>query len=214
VIPVVCLLPPLGHPAAIYERLAEALAPQLDVVALDYPLEDLDLHAPDLLGALAERLAPAISARNPAIVGGISLGASLWYLLAERVGAQAIVLMAPGAPRTPATRREAILAAMAELGEVEFCRRHFGQAQSYAEALCALLRAALEADFAAAMTRLPGRIEVVWGEEDRLFTARHMDRVRRALPPHRYHILAGVGHYAAAEAPDKVADIIRSVEIP
>jgi surfactin synthase thioesterase subunit len=210
----ICLLPPLGHPASIYEPLAEELRPDFELVALDYPVDDLDLHAPDLLAALADRLAPAISARNPSIVGGISLGASLWYLLTERVGARAFLLMAPGGPRTPTTRREAILAAMAELGEVEFSRRHFGQPPAAPEAVCALLRAALEADFEAAMSRLPGRIDVVWGEDDRLFTARHMDRVRRVLPPHRYHILAGVGHYAAAEAPDRVADIIRSVEIP
>jgi surfactin synthase thioesterase subunit len=210
----ICLLPPLGHPAALYERLAEELLPDLELVALDYPVDDLDLDAPDLLEALAERLAPAIAARNPAIVGGISLGASLWYLLADRVGARAFLLMAPGGPRTPTTRREAILAAMAELGDVEFSRRHFGQPPAAPEAVCALLRAALEADFEAAMARLPGRIEVVWGEEDRLFTARHMARVRQALPPHRYHTLAGVGHYAAIEAPDRVAEIIRSLETP
>ncbi len=210
----ICLLPPLGHPAAIYEPLAETLLPDFELVALDYPVDDLDLHAPDLLAALADRLAPAISARNPAIVGGISLGASLCYLLAERVGAEAIVLMAPGGPRTPTTRREVIVSSMAELGEREFARRHFGEPPGSPEAVCALLRAALEADFEAAMARLPMRIEVVWGDRDRLFSERHMDRVRRALPPHRYHILAGVGHYAAAEAPDRVADIIRSVEIP
>jgi surfactin synthase thioesterase subunit len=213
VIPSVLLLPPLGHPAAMYEPLATRLAPDLELRALDYPVADLDLEAPDLLARLADRLVPAIASRAPAVIGGISLGASLCYLLAGRVGERGYFLMAPGGPRTPVTRREAILGAMAELGDEEFARRHFGRPPASPEAVCALLRAALSADFEAAMARLPGRIDVVWGDQDRLFTARHMDRVRRALPPHRYHVLPGVGHYAAAEAPDRVAEIIRSVEM-
>ena len=212
-IPSVVLLPPLGHPAALYEPLAARLSPDIETVALDYPLADLDLHAPDLLARLAERLVPAIAARAPAVIGGISLGASLCYLLAGRVGERGYLLMAPGGPRAPATRREAILGTMTALGEEEFTRRHFGQPPASPEALCALLRAALSADFEAAMAELTGPIDVVWGDQDRLFTARHMDRVRRALPPHRYHVVPGVGHYAAVEAPDRVAEIIRSVEI-
>jgi pimeloyl-ACP methyl ester carboxylesterase len=216
VTPAVVLLPPLGHGAAIYDALAARLAPDLQVTGLDYPLADLDLGAEDLVAHLADRMTAAVAARAPALIGGISLGATLCYLLASRVGARGLILMAPGGPRVPVTRREGVLATMAELGEAEFARRHLGVAGGgvQARASCALLRAALAADLAAEMARLTVGVDLVWGADDRLFNARHMEKVRRLLPPHRYHVLPGVGHYAAAEAPDRVAGIIRAALEP
>jgi pimeloyl-ACP methyl ester carboxylesterase len=196
------LLPPLGHPASIFARLPAA--------GVDYPLDELDLDAPDLLAQLADRLAPRLGA--PALLGGISLGATLCALLVDRLPRppRALLLMAPGGAPAAAARREGVLAAMDELGEPEFVRRHLGGEVAHAAALCALLRAALSADLGARLARLPGRIDVVWGTEDRLFNAGYIDRVRRLLPPHHFHVLPGVGHYAAAEAPERVAAILEA----
>jgi pimeloyl-ACP methyl ester carboxylesterase len=194
------LLPPLGHPASIFARLPAA--------GVDYPLDELDLDAPDLLAHLADRLAPRLGV--PWLLGGISLGATLCALLVERLPRppRALLLMAPGGAPPATVRREAVLAAIDELGEAEFVRRHLGGDPTRAAATCALLRAALAADLTARLARLPGRIDVVWGTEDRLFNAAYIDRVRRALPPHHFHVLDGVGHLAAVEAPDRVAAIL------
>jgi pimeloyl-ACP methyl ester carboxylesterase len=208
--PSVVLLPPLGHRATIYGGLAERLAPEVEIIGLDYPLATLDLDAPDLLGHLADRMVARIAARAPAAIGGISIGATLTYLLAGRLGAGRLLLMAPGGPPVASTRREGVLAKMAELGDEEFARRHLGPDSAPARATCALLRAALAADLAAEMGRLTAAIDVVWGTDDRLFNARHQERVRRLLPPHRTHVLEGVGHLAVLEAPDRVAGVVRA----
>jgi pimeloyl-ACP methyl ester carboxylesterase len=210
VTPTLVLLPPLGHDAHIYDALAATLAPHVEVVALDYPLADLDLDAPDLLAELARRLLPAIAARTPALLGGISLGATLCYLLAPHLPLRGLLLMAPGGPRVAVTRREGVLAAMADLGDEEFVRRHLGGDTAHAAAACALLRAALAADLSREMTALIPRIDLVWGTEDRLFNAGHIEKVRRLLPAHRFHPIEGAGHYVAREAPDRVAEIVRS----
>lgn len=208
-IPSVVLLPPLGHDARIYDALAEKLAPDVEVHALDYPLGALDLAAPDLLAHLAELLLPAITARAPRILGGISLGATLCYLLEPRARPRGLLLMAPGGPRPANARREGVLETMAELGEAEFVRRHLGGEPRHAAASCALLRAALAADLADAMGRLEARVDLVWGTADRLFNAGHIEKVRRLLPPHTFHAVEGAGHYVAREAPERIAAIVR-----
>jgi pimeloyl-ACP methyl ester carboxylesterase len=204
------LLPPLGHDARIYDDLAAALAPDVRVAALDYPLAELDPRAPDLLADLAARLLPRIAQHGPALLGGISLGATLCYLLAPRLPLRGLILMAPGGPRVATTRREGVLAAMADLGDEEFVRRHLGGDAQNAPVTCALLRAALAADLATEMGRLTARIELVWGTEDRLFNAAHIDKVRRLLPAHHFHTVDGAGHYVAREAPARVAAIVRA----
>ena len=208
--PTVVLLPPLGHEPALYDAIAAILEPRIRVIGVGYPLDDIDLSAPDLLESLADRLVSPIAAHAPALIGGISLGATLCYLLVDKLPRppHGVLLMAPGGAPAGVVRREGVLGAMEDLGEVEFVRRHLGGDVAHAKSLCALLRAALAGDFTARMSRLSGRIDVVWGSDDRLFNLAYMNRVRRALPSHRFHELSGVGHYAAAEAPDRVAAII------
>ena len=196
------LLPPLGHPASIYGPLASRAR------GVELPLDELDPAAPDLLAALADRLAPRVGA--PELLGGISLGATVCVLLVDRLPRlpRRLLLMAPGGAPAATTRREAVLATIDELGEAEFVRRHLGGDVDHAAILCALLRAALAADLTARMRQLTPAIDVVWGTADRLFNASYIERVRRALPPHRFHALEGVGHYAAVEAPDRIAAIL------
>jgi pimeloyl-ACP methyl ester carboxylesterase len=205
---ILTLLPPLGEDARGYDALAARLAPDVETRALDYPLGDLDLEAPDLLAHLADRIAPTIGATD--LLGGTSLGATLCYHLAPRLAPRGLVLVAPGGPRAATVRRDFVLAAMAELGDEGFVLRHLGRDVRHAAASCALLRAALATDLSAEMARLAPPIELVWGTADRLFNAGHIEKVRRLLPPHRFHPVPGAGHHVARDAPDRVAAIVRA----
>lgn len=80
-------------------------------------------------------------------------------------------------------------------------------AEARARALCSLLGAALEVDRSRVMAENEVPIELVWGDQDRIFTARTMEKMRGVLKNHRFRVLPGVGHYPPLEAPAAVAAI-------
>jgi pimeloyl-ACP methyl ester carboxylesterase len=53
-----------------------------------------------------------------------------------------------------------------------------------------------------------GRVEVLWGRNDRLVPVTHADGVRAALPQARITIRDGLGHHPQAECPDVLASFL------
>jgi pimeloyl-ACP methyl ester carboxylesterase len=77
--------------------------------------------------------------------------------------------------------------------------------------LCvAMLSSALDVDFRREMSESTSQVQVMWGERDRLFSAKFTERLAASLPHARLHVLAGVGHYPPLEAPERVAAIVRA----
>lgn len=50
----------------------------------------------------------------------------------------------------------------------------------------------------------------VWGDRDRAFRLRELERFERILPNHTTHVLHGAGHYIQEDAPDEIAAAIRA----
>jgi pimeloyl-ACP methyl ester carboxylesterase len=50
---------------------------------------------------------------------------------------------------------------------------------------------------------------ILHGEADKLVDPRHAEQLARLIPSSRLHLLAGVGHDLATEAPDHLADMVR-----
>lgn len=50
----------------------------------------------------------------------------------------------------------------------------------------------------------------VWGDRDRAFRLRELERFERILPDHTTHVLRGAGHYIQEDAPDEIAAAIRA----
>ena len=61
---------------------------------------------------------------------------------------------------------------------------------------------------ATAADRVP--VTVVWGDKDRLLLPRQLQRARRRLPLARHVLIPGAGHLMMRDAPQAVADAIRS----
>ncbi|MCR6488779.1 alpha/beta fold hydrolase [Amycolatopsis sp. OK19-0408] len=85
----VCL-PHAGGSASFYFPLARALAPAIDVLAVQYPGRQDRRHEPniDSLGELADRVADAVALLDgqPVVLFGHSMGALLAYEVALRMG--------------------------------------------------------------------------------------------------------------------------------
>jgi pimeloyl-ACP methyl ester carboxylesterase len=142
--PRLVLFPPLGCDAVLYAPLAEALAPDVRVIAIDYPGFDDRPRAFDYRdddGALLERLAATLAADvralgdAPVILGGVSLGGTLSYLVAREIRPRAMLLMAPGGRGVSRVRRDAILEAMRTSSPEAFVKRSLGlDAEAFGDA--------------------------------------------------------------------------------
>ena len=254
------LLPPLGHDGRIYDAFAEALAPEIEVLALDYPRfggRDLEWPRPkgDVFAALAEDVASELAHRHlgelgPYSLGGISLGATLAIHLATTLPSPPshLLLMATGGRRVAKVRRNAITQAIESSDPTVFAETHLGIASARtgvlehvapaaqerddvkryvhhhaemtwgreraslgprAELAAEALRSAIQVNLEEAMQRNDVSADIVWGDADRLFGRKHTERVHGLLRRSRLHILPGVGHYPALEAPEAVASIMR-----
>jgi surfactin synthase thioesterase subunit len=120
-----------GGSASYFFGVSRALAPEIDVLAVQYPGRQDRLREPCLrsIHDLADGLLPAVLplADRPLAIFGHSLGATLGYELARRLeqsGVKPTALFASGRPAPHRTRSErthllddaALLAAMKELG--------------------------------------------------------------------------------------------------
>jgi pimeloyl-ACP methyl ester carboxylesterase len=129
------LLPPLGHDGRLYAPLAGALEATLPVRVLDYPgfgrsASSFDFTAPGLLERLAQHFAEDVARlpEPPLALGGVSLGGTLALRVARLLAPppRALFLMGSGGLPVARVRREALRAAVAELGPEGFARRHLG----------------------------------------------------------------------------------------
>jgi surfactin synthase thioesterase subunit len=124
-------LPHAGGSASYFFGVSKALAPEIDVLAAQYPGRQDRLHEPVLRSVqeLADRLVAAIEplTGRPITLFGHSLGATLGFEVAlrlERDGCKPTALFASGRPAPSRVRRElthqrddaGLLAAVRELG--------------------------------------------------------------------------------------------------
>lgn len=75
-------------------------------------------------------------------------------------------------------------------------------------AYAAMLRAATKVDLTEALRANRTPTSLVWGDSDRVFSARVASRYARTLSTSRLHLLPGVGHFAPLEAPAELARIV------
>ena len=131
----IVLLPPLGHDAALYAPLARALAPELELVCLDYPgfaraLEPFDYAAPELLERMARHFVALIERlpQPPVALGGVSLGGTLTVRVSHLLGSPPPLLFLMGSGGLPVARirQETVRSAITELGPEGFVRQHLG----------------------------------------------------------------------------------------
>ncbi|BBY56987.1 alpha/beta fold hydrolase [Mycolicibacterium sarraceniae] len=63
-------------------------------------------------------------------------------------------------------------------------------------------------DLAAAVARSPRPTFIMWGSEDRILPAHHIDEAMRVYPHAEVHLLNGVGHMPQIECPRRFADLL------
>lgn len=83
--------------------------------------------------------------------------------------------------------------------------------EARAHAAAAMLRAALDVDYRDAMASVRTPAAIVWGDADRVFRRRHIDRLCAAIPGAQLHVLSGVGHFPPLEDPASVAEAAASL---
>lgn len=49
---------------------------------------------------------------------------------------------------------------------------------------------------------------VMWGDQDKVLPAHHIDEARRVLPHAETHLLSGIGHMPQIERPDEFAALV------
>jgi pimeloyl-ACP methyl ester carboxylesterase len=219
--PLVVMLPALGLDVEMYAPFSAALADRADVLAIDYlelALRDSDLAAPGLVDRVERSLAGELARRDrhPTILGGVSLGGTLAYMLAKEFAPKALLLIAPGGLKVAKARRAAIEHASASKGVLEFARESLGLEREWgpaavprAEAYRALLFSALDVDIEERLRQNTVPTDLVWGAEDRVFSPRVMRRYADTLRGHDLHVIEGAGHFVPLDAPDDLARIVR-----
>ncbi|MFD5595615.1 alpha/beta fold hydrolase [Streptomyces griseorubiginosus] len=65
-----------------------------------------------------------------------------------------------------------------------------------------------QAELAAAVVKYPRPTLIIWGEDDRVLPARHLDSARGLLPHAETHLLPGIGHMPQVECPDRFAELV------
>lgn len=76
-----------------------------------------------------------------------------------------------------------------------------------ARAAAAMLDAALDVDLEAELPANDVPAALIWGSADRIFNAKHTQRLRALLGRCELHTLPGVGHYPPLECASRVAEI-------
>ena len=49
---------------------------------------------------------------------------------------------------------------------------------------------------------------VIWGDQDKVLPAHHLEQARRVLPHAETHLLPGIGHMPQIECPDEFAALV------
>jgi pimeloyl-ACP methyl ester carboxylesterase len=72
--------------------------------------------------------------------------------------------------------------------------------------------AAIHGDLRPALSRLAMRVELIWGNEDRMLPVEGAEVARAVRPDLEVHLLHGVGHLPMLERPAELAGLIRDRE--
>lgn len=181
----VCL-PHAGGSAAFYHPVAKALAPDVDVLAVQYPGRQDRHREPGLtsLTELADRVADALSpwAERPLVLFGHSMGALLGYEVAARLEAAGTAPLAlfASARRAPSIHREQSVHLRSDEGVVDELRSLGGVEPVFLEdpELRGLILPAVRSDYEAIETyRHTARpplgipVTVLTGDDDPQVTA-------------------------------------------
>jgi pimeloyl-ACP methyl ester carboxylesterase len=73
-----------------------------------------------------------------------------------------------------------------------------------------MLRAALRIDLEEILASNESPADLVWGEDDRVFSARTRRRYASTMRESRLHVLPGVGHFPPLDAPAAAATVVRA----
>lgn len=92
--------------------------------------------------------------------------------------------------------------------DLEAFAGHFGSARDIRRLLATGRRLIAELDDPFHLDRVTCPVLLVWGERDRMVTARGSRHLLEALPDARYERLAGVGHCPQLEVPELVCDLL------
>jgi pimeloyl-ACP methyl ester carboxylesterase len=205
--------PELDEPERLFERVAEHFASRVG-------------RAPAIVGGLsfggtlAISLARRLSARAMLLVapGGLRVERMRREVILRAIAAEAPVpfarrslgLDSGGFERSPFRRHfaepsDAIRAYDRHLDEERWAP---ATALRRARAYAAMLRAALDVDLEESLRENALPVDLVWGEEDRVFSARTRERYLRTVRGATVHLFPGAGHFAPLDVPEKLAEIV------
>jgi pimeloyl-ACP methyl ester carboxylesterase len=85
------------------------------------------------------------------------------------------------------------------------------EASSEARRLRDATRAAITADLAERLARVPVPVGMIWGTRDPLMRAETTDVIRRCRPEAPVEVVPGAGHVAQLERPDLFARAVEKV---
>ena len=228
-------IPPMGHESNFFSLLIEELS-GFEVILLEYPesttsLQDLALHFADLIRPL-----------GPCYLLGLSLGATISYPIKKILGDQIkhIFAMATGGQKVARARKEMLLFAIENLSNDEMLKKilslkeesfleHFShnkrQALEYLSSLrehwkskppknlIQQLTFALNVDYESLMAEFQKSITVIWAENDRIFSQRHLKKLKTIMPEAEFILIPDAGHYFPLEHPKHTAKVISHHEI-
>lgn len=236
--PTLVLLHPFPEDASFWDALRARLTVDVDVIAPQFPgfggrvLE----HEPSISDAAAE-VAEIIMRADaaPAIVCGLSMGGYVALALVEEhphlVGGLILANTRADADTEEgrAGRHSAIatirgegfaafldgfmprMTSEAADPDVVVTARAIAEMQRPESVVGALFAMRDRADRIAALARISVPTAVVQGEEDRVTPAEAIDRLVAGIPGAERHIIPGVGHLSALEAPQAFAAVVASV---
>lgn len=231
----------MGHDHYFYHQLVPLLEHKYKIILLDYP--SLEVDRDDALEYLVRFFASEIHQKTEGqiILGGLSLGATLSFRLKDILGEKIkfIFAMATGGMQVARARKEMILYAIDNLEPEDLIQKslsfnnftdHFSQnqetARDYLKHLkehmnkreqsnfITLIKAALEVNYEDQMKRYQGQTAIIWAEKDKVFSMRHLKKLKKIMPQASTYLLADLGHYLPLESPEQVAKIVLEHEIP
>jgi surfactin synthase thioesterase subunit len=220
----VCL-PHAGGSAAFYHPVARALAPEVDVLAVQYPGRQDRRHEPGItrLDRLADLVTEALApwTDRPLVLFGHSMGALLGYEVTARLEAAGTAPRAliASARRAPSRYRDESVHLRPDEGVVDELRLLGGVERAFLEdpELRAMILPSIRSDYEAIETyRHPARpplrtpVTVLTGDADPQVTAEEATAWARHTTDFALHTFAG-GHFYLTEHIPEVLDLIRSV---
>lgn len=229
------LIPPMGHKSDFFALLIKELK-DFEVITLEYP------EIASNLNELADYFADLIRPLGTCSIVGLSLGATISYPIKEILGDQIkhIFAMATGGQKVARARKEMLLFAIENLSSEEMLNKilslkeesfleHFSnnqeKAKSYLETLgehwfskppknlIHQLTQALNVNYEEIMNTFQKNITVIWAENDRIFSQRHLKKLKKIMPEAQFVLLQNAGHYFPLEYPKQTAKVITCHEV-